>query len=287
MFRNQYDTDVTTWSPQGRLFQVEYAMEAVKQGSCAVGLVSNTHVVLATLKRAQNDLSSYQRKMFKIDDHMGIAIAGLTADGRVLCKYMRNECINHRFVYEAPMPVGRLVRQVADKHQVCTQRSWKRPFGVGLLVGGYDRTGPHLYNTCPSGNYYEYKAMAIGARSQAAKTYLEKHFETFPGAAVDDMVQHGLRALAATLSEGELTKANCSVAIVGKNAPYVVLDDDDVEPYLQVLWRVLRELQILHVQLFFVRSICWWVCKCMSGSCCNRAQQRSMHRVMAAVPHMP
>lgn len=64
------------------------------------------------------------------------------------------------------MPVDRLVRQVADKHQVCTQRSWKRPFGVGMLVGGYDKTGPHLYNTCPSGNYYEYKAMAIGARSQ-------------------------------------------------------------------------------------------------------------------------
>jgi hypothetical protein len=64
------------------------------------------------------------------------------------------------------MPVGRLVRQVADKHQVCTQRSWKRPFGVGMLVGGYDKTGPHLYNTCPSGNYDEYKAMAIGARSQ-------------------------------------------------------------------------------------------------------------------------
>lgn len=71
-----------------------------------------------------------------------------------------------RFVYETPMPVGRLVRQVADKHQVCTQRSWKRPFGVGMLVGGYDKTGPHLYNTCPSGNYYEYKALAIGARSQ-------------------------------------------------------------------------------------------------------------------------
>jgi hypothetical protein len=69
---------------------------------------------------------------------------------------------------------------------------------------------------------------------QAAKTYLEKHYETFPTASVEDMVQHGLRALAATLSEGELTKANCSVAIVGKNAPYVVLDDDDVEPYVQV-----------------------------------------------------
>jgi len=64
------------------------------------------------------------------------------------------------------MPVGRLVRQVADKHQVCTQRSWKRPYGVGLLVAGHDARGPHLYNTCPSGNYWEYKAMAIGARSQ-------------------------------------------------------------------------------------------------------------------------
>jgi 20S proteasome subunit alpha 6 len=122
--------------------------------------------VLATLKRAQHELSSYQRKVFKIDDHLGIAISGLTADGRVLCRYMRNECLNHRYVYESPMPIGRLVRQVADKHQVCTQRSWKRPYGVGLLVAGADARGPHLYSTCPSGNYWECKAMAIGARSQ-------------------------------------------------------------------------------------------------------------------------
>jgi hypothetical protein len=67
------------------------------------------------------------------------------------------------------MPIGRLVRQVADKHQVCTQRSWKRPYGVGLLVAGHDARGPHLYNTCPSGNYWEYKAMAIGARSQVGR----------------------------------------------------------------------------------------------------------------------
>ncbi|KAI8469700.1 MAG: nucleophile aminohydrolase [Monoraphidium minutum] len=235
MFRNQYDTDVTTWSPQGRLFQVEYAMEAVKQGSAAVGLTSKTHAVLATLKRAQNELSSYQRKIFKIDDHMGIAISGLTADGRVLCRYMRNECLNHRYVYESPMPVGRLVRQVADKHQVCTQRSWKRPYGVGLLVAGFDARGPHLYNTCPSGNYYEYKAMAMGARSQASKTYLEKHYESFPGASTEELALHGLRALAASLNEGELTKANCAVAIVGEGGSFVVLEEDDIEPYIQML----------------------------------------------------
>jgi hypothetical protein len=88
-------------------------MEAVKQGSAAVGLKSKQFVVLATLKRAASELSSYQRKLFKIDDHMAIAIAGLTADGRVLSRYMRSECINHQFVYETPMNVGRLVTQVS------------------------------------------------------------------------------------------------------------------------------------------------------------------------------
>lgn len=118
MFRNQYDTDVTTWSPAGRLFQVEYAMEAVKQGSAAIGLRSKTHVVLATVNKANSELSSHQKKIFKIDDHIGVAIAGLTADGRVLSRYLRSECINYSFVYESPLPVGRLVVQLADKAQV-------------------------------------------------------------------------------------------------------------------------------------------------------------------------
>lgn len=199
MFRNQYDTDVTTWSPAGRLHQIEYAMEAVKQGSAAIGLRSSTHVVLGTLLRAASELSSYQRKVFKIDDHMGIAIAGLNADGRVLSRYMRNECINHKFVFESPMPVGRLVTQVADKSQVSTQRASARPYGVGLLVAGYDESGPHLYNTDPSGNYFEYYAMAIGARSQAAKTYLERKFEGFKEASLDELVKHALFAVKESL----------------------------------------------------------------------------------------
>uniref|UniRef100_A0A7S3QWT2 Proteasome subunit alpha type n=1 Tax=Dunaliella tertiolecta TaxID=3047 RepID=A0A7S3QWT2_DUNTE len=235
MFRNQYDTDVTTWSPQGRLFQVEYAMEAVKQGNCAVGLRSDTHAVLATVKRSESELSSYQRKVFKIDDHMGIAIAGLTADGRVLCRYMRNECLNHRFIYESCLPVGRLVRQVADKHQASTQRSWKRPYGVGLLVAGYDQTGPHLYNTCPSGNYYEYKAMSIGARAQASKTYLERNFESFGPCNMDELIRHGLKALAGSLTDGELTPANTTVAVVGKGMPFTLLEEDGIQPYIAAL----------------------------------------------------
>ncbi|XLU46288.1 proteasome subunit alpha type-1-B-like isoform X1 [Arachis ipaensis] len=95
---------------------------------------------------------------FKVDDHIGVVIAGLTANGRVLSRYMRNECINYSYTYESPLPVGRLVVQLADKAQVCTQRSWKRPYGVGLLVGGMDESGAHLYYNCPSGNYFEYQA---------------------------------------------------------------------------------------------------------------------------------
>eukprot|EP01006_Ploeotia_vitrea_P049367 TRINITY_DN67334_c2_g1_i2.p1 TRINITY_DN67334_c2_g1~~TRINITY_DN67334_c2_g1_i2.p1 ORF type:complete len:192 (-),score=83.38 TRINITY_DN67334_c2_g1_i2:407-982(-) len=166
MYRNQYDTDVTTYSPAGRLHQVEYAMEAVKQGSAAVGLRSDEIVVLASLKRRTNELASYQQKVFKIDEHCGIAVSGLIADARVLRKYMINECLNHKFVYDTPAQVGRVVLKLSDKSQVYTQKSEKRPYGVGLLVAGYDKTGPHLYQTVPSGNYFEYIAQGKQQRQR-------------------------------------------------------------------------------------------------------------------------
>ena len=104
MNRNQYDSDITTWSPQGRIFQIEYAMNAVTQGSA----------VLASLKRSASELASHQKKIFCIDDHMGIAIAGLAADARVISKYMRTECLQHKYIYDTPMQASRLVNQVAD-----------------------------------------------------------------------------------------------------------------------------------------------------------------------------
>lgn len=235
MFRNQYDTDVTTWSPAGRLHQVEYAMEAVKQGSAAIGLRSKTHVVLASVNKATSELSSYQRKLFKVDEHIGIAMAGLTADGRVLSRYMRSECINHKFIYESPLAVGRLVVRVADKSQVCTQRSWKRPYGVGLLVGGLDETGPHLYQNCPSGNYFEYQAFAIGSRSQAAKTYLERKFETFMDCSKDELICHALFAVKESLQDEELSISNCSVAVLGIDDPFHLLDLKTLQGFIDGL----------------------------------------------------
>lgn len=232
MFRNQYDTDVTTFSPEGRLHQVEYAMEAVKrQGSVALGLRSKTHALVASLSRSPSQLASYQKKVHLIDDHMGMAFAGLISDARVLRKYMRNECLNYRYVYDSAMPTGRLITQVSDKAQYYTQNSSKRPYGVGLLVAGYDKTGPHLYQTLPSGNFFEYHAQAMGARSQSAKTYLEKHFEEFGDMKLDDLIIQALTALKGS-SQKPLTSKNCSVGYVGPDQNFTILEGDSIRQYV-------------------------------------------------------
>ena len=226
---------MATWSPQGKLFQVEYARESVKQGSAALGLTSKTHVVLAALKRSHHDLSTFQEKVFEIDSNKGIAIAGLTSDARALATFMRLECLNYQFNRGHAMITGRLVALVADKHQNRTMMSSKRPYGVGLLVAGVDRDGPHLYETDPSGVFSEYRAMAIGARSQSARTYFERNYESFPDASVDELIAHALRALQASASDTPLTAANTSLAVIGKNEPFSVWSEATVQPFMAAL----------------------------------------------------
>lgn len=134
-----YDNDVTVWSPQGRLFQVEYAQEAVKQGSVSVGICNQDYVVLAALKRSLGDLAAgHQKKLFKVDDHIGVSIAGLTSDARVLTKYMQGQALASRMNMNRSIPVQRLVLDISDRAQINTQQYGGRPFGVGMLVAGYD-----------------------------------------------------------------------------------------------------------------------------------------------------
>lgn len=214
--RNSYDSDNTTFSPQGKLFQVEYALEAVKQGSAAIGLRSNTHAVLLTLKRSTGELATYQKKLIRIDDHIGVAIAGLTSDARVLSNYMRQKAMQSRMTYGRATPVARLVQSIADRAQTNTQEYGRRPYGVGFLVIGKDETGPHLFEFSPAGTAFEYYAHSIGARSQSAKTYLEKNCHLFPAASLEELINHGLSALHDTLQQDKhLSSLNTSIAIIG------------------------------------------------------------------------
>ena len=247
------------------------------------------------LQRSPAELSSTYRKVHEIDRHLGIAVAGLVADGRILSRFMRNETINHKFVFESPMPVGRLVRQVGERTQpgslaprfsihrhgrmagpcfrtlrwrtstrsarcdrgrVPTARaSWspgttpKGPTSSRSEDGGcslFPRTKPaplfkHSPTPClslttpqtqPDANFFEWHAIAIGARSQAAKTYLEKNFESFAGLSLDDLIVHGLKAIQGSVADGELTAGSCTVAWVGEGQDFTIAEGPKLEPFI-------------------------------------------------------
>lgn len=244
MFRNSYDNDSVTFSPTGRLFQVEYALEAIKQGSAAVGLTSKEHVVLVALKRNAEELGSYQKKLTRIDDNMGLALAGLAPDARLLSTHLRSLSMRERLLFDRPLAVNTAVASIADKAQANTQQYGRRPYGVGLLIAGVDDKGPHLFEFLPSGSMLEYVGSAVGARSQAARTYLERHFEEFPDASLEQLIVHGLLALRDTLPQDkELTFQNTSIAVVGKGQDFKTLEDDAVVPWLDRLDSTARRLQ--------------------------------------------
>lgn len=127
MLKGSYDLDCITWSPQGKLFQVEYAMEAVKQGSVCLGLRSSDFAVLCSLKRLPSELAGYQEKLFKVDDYIGMAMSGLTADARVLCKFMRNESLNHKMTFGSNQPLNKLLNKVADSTYLLIKNRKSKP----------------------------------------------------------------------------------------------------------------------------------------------------------------
>jgi len=173
-----YDRAITIFSPEGKLYQVEYAGEAVKRGWPTVGVKCSSGVVLAAEKRkisALFDPTSLE-KIYIVDDHVAISPSGLLADARVLVDYARSVALTHRFLYDEPIDVEVLTKDICNLKQQYTQFGGARPFGVALLVAGIDRQGPKLFQTDPGGVYLGYYATAIGAESTAIVEFLEKNY---------------------------------------------------------------------------------------------------------------
>lgn len=183
--RSEYDRGVNTFSPEGRLFQVEYAVEAIKMGSTAIGIRTNEGVILAVEKRITSPLIEPDsiEKINEIDEHMGCAMSGLTADARTLVDHARVEAQAHWFTYNERIPVESCVHAIADMaldfsdSDSGRKKVMSRPFGVALLVGGVDPVdGPVLFNTDPSGTYIKYLAVAIGSAQEGATSMLQENY---------------------------------------------------------------------------------------------------------------
>lgn len=193
-------------------------------------------------QRNAEELSSYQKKLIGIDTHLAVALAGLASDARVLSNFMKQQSLSSRLSYGRPIPIERIVNQIGDRAQTSTQHYGKRPYGVGLLVAGVDDLGPHLFEFSPSGMTQEMLACAIGARSQMARTYLERHLDSFASCNRDELIKHGLLALKESLAQDkELTVENTSLAVIGVNQKdgrkvmenFKLYDGQDIAPLLE------------------------------------------------------
>ena len=174
-----YDRAITVFSPEGRLYQVEYATEAVRHGPLAVGVKATDGVVLAGEKRSPHALADLDtlKKLLLIDDHVGCAIAGLHADARKLIDQARVQSQINRLSYDEPISIQSLVVNICDTKQLHTQYGGARPFGVSLLVAGVDDNGPQLYTTDPSGSFWGWKAAAIGKESDVVRDFFSENYK--------------------------------------------------------------------------------------------------------------
>ena len=172
-----YDRAITVFSPDGRLYQVEYAIETVRRGSIAIGIKATDGVVLAVEEKTRKlQIVESAQKLFKIDDHMGLAAAGYIPDARSQADNARFFAQSNHLIYDEEVEVETVAKHLADQSQQFTQFAGVRPFGVALILGGINVDGPHLFVTDPSGTYIEYDAIAIGHDSDRATPFLEKEY---------------------------------------------------------------------------------------------------------------
>ncbi|MFH1821406.1 MAG: archaeal proteasome endopeptidase complex subunit alpha [Methanobacteriota archaeon] len=230
-----YDRAITVFSPDGKLFQVQYAQEAVKRGLTALGVKVNEGVVLAAEKRIRSKLveETSIEKIFQVDEHIGAAASGLIADARVLIDHARIEAQVNRLRYDEMISVEALAKRIGDTKQLYTQHGGVRPFGARLLIAGVDDRKPHLFETDPSGVVAAYKCQAIGGGAPTVTDFLERKYDE--ALSLDDAILLALEALRMII-EGEFGEENVEIAVIPlKTKRFKKLNDVDLAKYLKRL----------------------------------------------------
>jgi proteasome alpha subunit len=227
-----YDRGITIFSPDGRLYQVEYAREAVKRGTASIGVRTQGGVVLAVDKRIRSPLMERDsvEKIHKADDHIGIASAGHVADARQLIDFARRRAQVNELRYGEPVGVETLTKEVTDYIQQYTQVGGARPFGVALIIAGIADGEPRLYETDPSGTPYEWKALAVGADRGDIREYLEDNYSDELD--LEEGIRLALEALA-SVNDDRLASEGIDVATIdGETELFAELTNDEKAEYL-------------------------------------------------------
>ncbi|MFH0889687.1 MAG: archaeal proteasome endopeptidase complex subunit alpha [Candidatus Aenigmatarchaeota archaeon] len=214
-----YDRTIVVFSPDGRLFQVEYAREAIKRGATVVGVKTKDSIVFAAYK-VSSELSVPEslEKIYLVDDHLAAAASGLLADARVLVGMARNRAQVNKVTYEEPIEVPTIVRFIADKIHISTLYAGMRPYGIGLLIGGIDSNGPKLFEADPSGTAIEWKAHVIGRGAAVAEKVLSHKYDD--KMKTEDAVKLAIEAI--QKSEKDVTPQSLEILVLEGAADKVV-----------------------------------------------------------------
>ena len=196
-----YDRAITMFSPDGRLLQVEYAKKTVRQGSTAIGMVCSDGVLLVADKRIVDKfvIPESVEKIFQIDDHLGATASGILSDARVLIERAQLRAQQHKVTYDTPIDTLSVVKDVAALKQMCTQSGGLRPFGVSIIIAGVDKDGPRLFETDPTGIYFQFRATVIGEGEQEIEEILDKEYSE--KMTIEEGLKLALSALSKTLDK--------------------------------------------------------------------------------------
>lgn len=218
------------FSPDGRLFQVEYAKEAVRKGATAIGMVADSSIVFVAHKNIVEPLAipSSLHKIFRIDSYIGATYSGMTSDGLRVINLMRNKTQTHRMIYDETQSVEAVARELSEEMQIATQYGGVRPYAISLLVGGID-TEPRIYEIDPGAAYIGYKADAIGIGKKVAEEILVKDYKD--DISIDNAISLGIK-IVAKASEKKPTSDNLEVSVIDKKSGYVIYDTKQIEKYV-------------------------------------------------------
>lgn len=228
-----YDMTPTMYSPDGRIYQVEYAIETVKRGTLAIGIKCKEGIIMAVEEKPRSlQTSNVTQKIFQVDYHIGVAAAGYIPDARVQVDYARYFSQGNKMTYDEAVEVETVAKYLADQCHQFTQYAGVRPYGVALIIAGVDQKGSSIYVTDPSGTFVQYAAVAIGAGSEEVTDFLEKHYDE--NMALDDCAALAISAINLKTEEREGVKHIKMSKITGETKGIEKVSEEDLKKYSEI-----------------------------------------------------